>query len=89
MSRFHKLLRIDLTTRTYRSENISQKDEEMFLGGKGLGTVFLVRELAAGIDPLGPENKMIVARGTLDGHLSAGFLALRNRHEVSPDGLIS
>ena len=39
----------------------------MFLGGKGLGTVFLVRELAAGIDPLGPENKMIIAAGPLTG----------------------
>ena len=67
MSRFHKLLRIDLNTSTYHIENINQKDEEMFLGGKGLGTAFLVRELAAGIDPLGPENKMIIAAGPLTG----------------------
>ena len=67
MSRFHKLLRIDLTTSTYHIESISQQDEELFLGGKGLGTAYLVRELAAGIDPLSPENKMIIAAGPLTG----------------------
>ncbi len=67
MARFHKLLRIDLKTRKSIVENIPARYENMFLGGKGLGTAYFVKEVPKGIDPLGPDNKFIVATGPLNG----------------------
>lgn len=67
MARFHKLLRIDLKTRSSGTESIPAQYEEMFLGGKGLATAYFVKEVPKGADPLGPENKFIVASGPLNG----------------------
>jgi len=66
MARFHKLLRIDLEAQSSRVEHIPARYEEMFLGGKGLATAYLVKEVSPGADPLGPENKFIVATGPLN-----------------------
>ena len=70
MARFHKLLRIDLGNRTSRSEDIPELWEKMFLGGKGLGTAYLVKEVPRGTDPLGPENKLIITAGPLTGTIA-------------------
>lgn len=67
MARFNKLLRIHLSSRTYSAEDIPREVSLRFLGGKGLGTYYLCKELAAGIDPLSPDNKMIIALGPLNG----------------------
>jgi aldehyde:ferredoxin oxidoreductase len=70
MARFHKLLRIDLQAQTSISEPIPELYEQMFLGGKGLATAYFVKEVPPGIDPLGPENKFIVATGPLNGTIA-------------------
>ena len=70
MARFHKLLRIDLGRRSSRVEEIPSKLEQQFLGGKGLGTAYLVKELPPGIDPLGPLNKFIITAGPLTGTIA-------------------
>ncbi|MBI9105179.1 MAG: aldehyde ferredoxin oxidoreductase family protein [Spirochaetales bacterium] len=70
MARFHKLLRINLKSRTAVSENIPEEMERLFLGGKTLATAYLCRELKAGIDPLGAENKFIIAAGPLTGTIA-------------------
>ena len=70
MARFHKLLRIDLERKTSRVEEIPSSLEGQFLGGKGLGTAYLVKELPQGIDPLGPLNKFIIAAGPLTGTIA-------------------
>jgi len=67
MSRFHKLLRINLSTQTYTEEDIPSEYEKKFIGGKGIGTAYLVRELEPHIDPLGSDNKFIIATGPLNG----------------------
>ncbi len=67
MARFHKLLRVDLKSQESIIEEIPSVYEEMFLGGKGLATAYLVREVPRGIDPLGPENKLIIGTGPLSG----------------------
>ena len=67
MSRFHKLLRINLSTQTYTEEDIPSEYENKFIGGKRLATKYLVKELEPHIDPLGPENKFIIASGPLTG----------------------
>ncbi len=65
-----KILRINLTNRTVAEEPVSESDARKFLGGSGLATKYLLEELAPGIDPLGPENKLIIMTGPLTGTAS-------------------
>ncbi len=65
-----KILRVNLTNSTISEEPLRQDDVEMFLGGSGLATKYLFDELEPGIDPLGPENKLIIMTGPLTGTIS-------------------
>lgn len=67
MARSHKLLRVDLGEGSSTVEEIPAQWERLFIGGKGLATAYLTKELGAGIDPLGPENKFYIASGPLTG----------------------
>ncbi len=60
-------MRIDLRRRTSQRENIPRELVETLMGGRALAAMFLYREVAAGIDPLGPENKLILSTGPLTG----------------------
>ncbi len=62
-----RLLRVDLTTGKVAAEPLSKDDLRTYLGGVGLGAKILYEELDPGIDPLGPENKMIFTTGPLTG----------------------
>jgi aldehyde:ferredoxin oxidoreductase len=62
-----QILRVDLTTRTYRSEPFAEDFAHTWIGGRGFAAKILYDELAPGIDPLGPENKLVVAVGPISG----------------------
>ena len=62
-----KLLRVNLTEGSILQEEIPEEKAKNFLGGRGLGTKYLFDELTPGIDPLGPENKLIFMTGLLTG----------------------
>jgi aldehyde:ferredoxin oxidoreductase len=62
-----KILRINLTTSTITEEFPEEKTLRKYLGGAGLATKILLEETEKGIDPLGPENKLIVMTGPLTG----------------------
>jgi len=62
-----KLLRVNLADGKIKTENLSEDTIKTFLGGKCLGAKILYEELEPGIDPLGPENKLIFATGPLTG----------------------
>ncbi len=64
---FNKILRINLKTKTFKEESISDSVYEAYLGGKGLGTYLLMRENPVGVDPLSPENRLIFALGPITG----------------------
>lgn len=70
MARFNRLLRINLSHHTSIAEEIPDNIFEAFIGGKGLGTYYLCREVAPQVDPLGPENKVFIAPGALCGTLT-------------------
>jgi aldehyde:ferredoxin oxidoreductase len=70
MTWFRRLLRIDLTHQTATPEEIPSQVLEAFAGGKGLGTYYLYRETAPDMDPLGPENQVLIAPGALSGTLT-------------------
>jgi len=62
-----KILRINLTDKTAKEETLPLKTAEDFIGGAGFGIKYLFDEVKAGIDPLGPENKLIFAVGPFTG----------------------
>jgi len=61
------ILRINLTNRTHKIETFGQEFAEKWVGGRGLALKTLWDELRPGIDPLGPENKLIIAVGPIAG----------------------
>lgn len=65
-----KILRIDLTNGKITEEFPDENTLKMYLGGAGLATKFLFDEVKKGIDPLGPENKLIYMTGPLTGTVS-------------------
>ena len=62
-----KLLRVDLTAGTSRTEQIPRPWLEQYVGGRGLGDRYLYEEVDAAVDPLAPENELIFATGPLTG----------------------
>ncbi len=66
-----QLLRVNLTDQKITIEEINQAWAKQYLGGAGLATKYFYEEVPAGIDPLGPENKLIFMTGPLTGTASA------------------
>lgn len=61
----YKALRVDLDNRSYSVDEFDQKWLQGYLGGRAFGAYHLLKEVPAGADPLGPENKLIFATGIL------------------------
>jgi aldehyde:ferredoxin oxidoreductase len=62
-----KLLRVNLTTGTCTTEPLNMDWAKLYLGSRGLAAKYLVEEIDPKVDPLSPENKMIMATGPLTG----------------------
>ena len=62
-----KILRVDLTREKITIEHIDEAFCKKYLGGAGFIAHYLLAEVNPGIDPLGPENKLIFALGPLTG----------------------
>lgn len=62
-----KILRIDLTNGTVKTEPLNMDWANEYLGQRGLATKYLVEETDPKVDPLSPDNKMIFATGPLTG----------------------
>ena len=60
---FNRLIIIDATDRTTRVETIDDTLLETYMGGKGLATHLLLEHNPPGVDPLAPENHLIVGLG--------------------------
>ena len=58
-------LRVDLNTWETRTERVSEELARQYMGGSGYGARILYDELEKGIDPLSPENIMMLATGPL------------------------
>jgi len=64
---FNRILKIDVTRKDYRIETIEDGLLEKYLGGKGLATYLLLQQNPAGVEPLAPENHLILAIGPVTG----------------------
>ena len=62
-----KILRVNLTEGKITEEEIPEELVRKYLGGRGLASRYLFNEVKPGVDPLGPENKLIFMSGLLTG----------------------
>lgn len=60
-----QILRIKLSSRWVSKDSLEEDDTRKYLGGRGLAIKILFNELKSGIDPLGPENKLVYSTGPL------------------------
>ena len=60
-----RLIRVNMSEKTIRVEDVPQ--DYAGLGGRGLTSTMINAEVPPKCDPLGPENKLIVAPGFLSG----------------------
>ncbi len=62
-----KILRVNLTKGTCADEALNMDWAQKYLGQRGLATKYLTEEIDPKVDPLSPDNKMIMATGPLTG----------------------
>ncbi len=62
-----RILRVNLSAGRISVDEPPADYYQRYLGGRGFIVTTLLKELQAGIDPLGPENKLIFATGPLTG----------------------
>ncbi|MCL4439894.1 MAG: aldehyde ferredoxin oxidoreductase, partial [Firmicutes bacterium] len=63
------ILRINLTTGEMNIQPLSEEMAREWIGQRGFIAKTLWEELKPGIDPLGPENKLVMSTGPLAGTL--------------------
>lgn len=62
-----KILCVDLTEKSIRTETVPEKVYDALLSGKGLAAWYLYRNIPAGADPLGEDNILAFVSGALTG----------------------
>jgi len=62
-----KILTVNLNDRSSRAEPLEPEVAKRFIGGKGLGAHLLTQIVAEGVNPLSPNNVLILAIGPLTG----------------------
>lgn len=62
-----KILRINLTEKTYTLETLNEEEAMMYIGGRGLGTKIMYDEVDPQINAFDPDNKVIIATGPITG----------------------
>ncbi|MCD4653167.1 aldehyde ferredoxin oxidoreductase family protein [bacterium] len=67
MSYKGKILRVDLTTRQITTEPLPMDLAKQYIGGRGLATKLFCDEVDPAVDALSPENKLLMATGSLTG----------------------
>lgn len=65
-----KVLRVDLTNRTVKSEDTIPKYAPQFTGGVGICAKVAWDEIPVGTGPFDPENRLILAPGVLTGTIA-------------------
>jgi aldehyde:ferredoxin oxidoreductase len=64
---WNRILRINLTDGSHRTEERDDSVTRKYLGGRGLALPYLLGETRPGLDPFTPENPIILATGALTG----------------------
>ncbi len=69
----NRILRVNLTDRTFKEEPLSDDLIHDYIGGRGFGVKLLYDDLSPDIDPLGEENEIIFVAGPLAGTSAQSF----------------
>jgi|GEM_PF-1354275 len=80
------ILRIDLASGVIRKEALNMKDAQDYVGARGLASKYLVDEVDPMVDPLSPDNKLIMMTGPPDRHCRRFRRKIRGRRESAADG---
>jgi aldehyde:ferredoxin oxidoreductase len=64
---YNRYLLVNVSTGTSTVEPIDESVLKAYLGGKGLGTWLLLKHQPAGVEPLAPENPLIIGTGPANG----------------------
>ena len=65
-----RILRIDLSSGAVKTEPLKEEVAKKYIGGIGLGIRLLLDNSEAGVDPLSPENPLILTTGPLSGTIA-------------------
>ncbi|GAC1411880.1 MAG: aldehyde ferredoxin oxidoreductase family protein [Burkholderiaceae bacterium] len=71
MSWTGKILRVDLSTGTCKTEPLNMRWARDYVGQRGLATKYFSEEVDPMVDPLSPDNKLIWATGPLTGTMAS------------------
>ncbi len=63
---------VDMTDKSWRTENLSEEITSQYLGGRGIGTKLLYDLQEGKVDPLSPQNNLIIFTGPLNGTNAPG-----------------
>ena len=69
----NRILRVDLTNRTFSEEPLDTAMINDYIGGRGFGIKLLYDDLKPGTDPLGEDNELIFMAGPLAGTNAQSF----------------
>jgi aldehyde:ferredoxin oxidoreductase len=67
-----KILRVDLTKGQFDIEEPDEGFYRKYMGGSALAMYYLLKEMPAGVDPLSPENMLVLALSVLTGAAISG-----------------
>jgi len=62
-----RILQVDLTTGKVRIEKLAEENAKQYIGGIGLGMKLWLDNSKAGVNPLSPENPLVLALGPVSG----------------------
>ncbi|MFX0010151.1 MAG: aldehyde ferredoxin oxidoreductase family protein, partial [Candidatus Hermodarchaeota archaeon] len=62
-----KILRINLSNKEIKVEDVSPDDEQQLIGGMGISTAIFTQEVPSDIDPFGEQNLLILSTGPICG----------------------
>ncbi len=71
MSWAGKILRVNLTSGSVKTEPLNMTWARQYLGSRGLATKYFVEEMDPKVDPLSADNKIIWATGPLTGTMAS------------------
>jgi len=67
-----RILHVDLTSGRFKIEEPSEAFYRKYMGGSALALYYLLKEMPPGVDPLGPENILVLALSVLTGAAISG-----------------
>jgi len=80
-----KVLRVDLSASKIEIQELNKDFYRLYPGGKALAGYILLTEMAPGVDPLGPENVLVLAKWFTDRRAGFNHPPLCRLGALTPD----